>query len=81
MKNQGVIINGLVFDSMLASYLLNPDNRQHSLDAVSFRELAWEKISTYDLIGKGKDQNFLLPSRSRKKLLNTLAKMLTALGF
>jgi len=41
---------------MLASYLLNPDNRQHSLDAVSFRELGWEKISTYDLIGKGKDQ-------------------------
>jgi DNA polymerase I len=56
LKNQGVIVNGLVFDSMLASYLLNPDNRQHSLDAVSFRELGWEKISTYDLIGKGKDQ-------------------------
>lgn len=56
LKNQGVTVSGLVFDSMLASYLLNPDNRQHSLDAVSFRELGWEKISTYDLIGKGKDQ-------------------------
>jgi DNA polymerase I len=56
LKNQGVIVNGLFFDSMLASYLLNPDNRQHSLDATSFRELGWEKISTYDLIGKGKDQ-------------------------
>lgn len=56
LKNQGVIVNGLFFDTMIASYLLNPDNRQHNLDAVSFRELGWEKISTYDLIGKGKDQ-------------------------
>jgi len=56
LKNQGVIVNGLFFDTMLASYLLNPDNRQHSLDAVSFRELGWEKISTADVIGKGKTQ-------------------------
>lgn len=40
----------------MASYLLNPDNRQHGLDGVSFRELAWEKISAKKrLIGKGKD--------------------------
>jgi len=56
LKNQGVIIKGLFFDTMLASYLLNPDNRQHGLDAVSFRELGWEKISTADIIGKGKTQ-------------------------
>lgn len=56
LKNQGVIVNGLFFDSMLASYLLNPDNRQHGLDATSFRELGWEKISTTEMIGKGKDQ-------------------------
>lgn len=56
LKNQGVMIEGLDFDTMIASYLLNPDNRQHSLDAVSFRELGWEKISKYELIGKGKNQ-------------------------
>jgi DNA polymerase-1 len=56
LKNQGITVNGLFFDSMLASYLLNPDNRQHGLDAVSFRELAWEKISTAEIIGKGKTQ-------------------------
>ena len=56
LKNQGVIVKGLFFDTMLASYLLNPDNRQHGLDAVSFRELGWEKISTEDIIGKGKTQ-------------------------
>ena len=56
LKNQGVMVSGLFFDSMLASYLLNPDNRQHGLDATSFRELGWEKISTAEMIGKGKDQ-------------------------
>ena len=55
-KNQGINVQGLFFDTMLASYLLNPDNRQHNLDAVSFRELGWEKISTTELIGKGKTQ-------------------------
>ncbi|MDD3285254.1 MAG: DNA polymerase I [Patescibacteria group bacterium] len=55
LKNQGINLQGIAFDSLLASYLLNPDNRQHGLDGVSFRELAWEKISTEELIGKGKD--------------------------
>lgn len=55
LKNQGVLLKGIAFDSLLASYLLNPDNRQHGLDGVSFRELGWEKIGTEDLIGKGKD--------------------------
>ena len=56
LKNQGIITKGLTFDTMLASYLLSPDNRQHNLDAVSFRELGWEKIATEDIIGKGKDK-------------------------
>lgn len=56
LKNQGVSVQGLEFDTMIASYLLNPDNRQHNLDAVSFRELGWEKISKFELIGKGKNQ-------------------------
>lgn len=56
LKNQGINFQGLDFDTMIASYLLNPDNRQHNLDAVSFRELGWEKISTTEMIGKGKGQ-------------------------
>lgn len=56
LENQGVVVAGLLFDTMIASYLLNPDNRQHGLDALSFRELGWEKISTEEIIGKGKEQ-------------------------
>lgn len=56
MQNQGVEVNGLGFDTMIASYLLNPGTRQHNLDAVTFSELGFSKISKEDLLGKGKNK-------------------------
>jgi DNA polymerase-1 len=41
---------------MIASFLINPGTRQHGLDSVVFTELGFEKISTEDLIGKGRDK-------------------------
>ena len=55
LNSHGIKLQGISFDSLLASYLLNPENRQHNLDSVSFRSLGWEKISTEELIGKGKE--------------------------
>jgi len=49
LKNQGVNLRGLEFDTMIASYLLNPANRQHNLDALTFTELGFEKISKINL--------------------------------
>ncbi|MFZ4632020.1 MAG: DNA polymerase I [Patescibacteria group bacterium] len=49
LKNQGVELKGLSFDTMLASYLLNPGNRQHNLDSIVFNELGFEKISKENL--------------------------------
>jgi len=49
LKNQGVNLQGLNFDTMIASYLLNPNNRQHSLDTLVFTELGFEKISKINL--------------------------------
>jgi len=49
LKNQGVNLNGLAFDTMIADYLLNPGNRQHNLDALAFTELGFEKISKINL--------------------------------
>ncbi len=55
----GITVKGVVFDSMIASYLLRPDNRQHGLDAVSFTELGFTKISKEELTGgKGKNLDF-----------------------
>jgi len=49
LKNQGAELQGLSFDTMIASYLLNPGNRQHNLDALVFTELGFEKISKVNL--------------------------------
>lgn len=56
LKNQGIKVRGFEFDTMIASYLLNPGSRQHNLDAVTFTELGFEKISKEDLLGKGRDK-------------------------
>jgi len=49
LKNQNIKLTGLAFDTMIASYLLNPGNRQHSLDSLAFTELGFEKINKKDL--------------------------------
>lgn len=56
MKHNGINVANSAFDTMVASYLLNPGTRQHNLDAVAFTELGFEKISKDDLLGKGKDK-------------------------
>lgn len=49
LKNNQIHLKGVAFDTMLASYLLNPGNRQHNLDSLAFSELGFEKISKKDL--------------------------------
>ena len=49
LSNHGATLAGLEFDTMIASYLLNPGNRQHSLDSLAFTELGFEKISKVNL--------------------------------
>jgi len=56
MSRYGVRMAGVVFDTMIASYLLNPTSRQHNLDALSLEYFNYKKIPTSDLIGKGKAQ-------------------------
>ncbi|MFH1522390.1 MAG: DNA polymerase I [Patescibacteria group bacterium] len=68
MKNQGIDVKGVAFDTMIASYLLNPGSRQHNLDAVTFTELGFEKISKTDLLGKGRDK-ITFPEIETEKLM------------
>ncbi|MCH7492776.1 DNA polymerase I [Patescibacteria group bacterium] len=44
------------FDSMVASYLLNPGSRGHGLDNLAFEVFGYQMQSITDLIGKGKKQ-------------------------
>lgn len=56
LARNGIELQGVAFDTMVASYLLNPSLRQHNLDALALEHLNYVKISTSELIGKGKHQ-------------------------
>ena len=56
LKNYGVAINGILFDTMIAHYLLQPDMR-HGMDALAGSYLNYAPVSIETLIGKrGKNQ-------------------------
>ncbi|PIY95898.1 MAG: DNA polymerase I [Candidatus Kerfeldbacteria bacterium CG_4_10_14_0_8_um_filter_42_10] len=57
LRKKKINLQGITFDTMIASYLLNPGSRQHNLDSVVFSELGHEMIPIEELIGeKGKKQ-------------------------
>jgi DNA polymerase I len=39
LGTKGVIVRGIIFDTMLASYVLNPGTRAHELESLAFSEL------------------------------------------
>jgi DNA polymerase-1 len=49
-------LKGIHFDTMIASYLLNPSFRQHNLDYLALEHLDHKMIPITDLIGSGKKQ-------------------------
>ncbi len=57
MKNEGIHIQGIDFDTMIASYLLNPNKANHNLTDASMEHLGMDKLSFKDVMGKGK-KNF-----------------------
>ncbi|MFH0830468.1 MAG: DNA polymerase I, partial [Parcubacteria group bacterium] len=56
LKNYGIRVAPIVFDSMIASYLLDPGRRQNSLEALAFNELGYEMMPIEDCIGVGHKQ-------------------------
>jgi DNA polymerase-1 len=56
LKEHGVEVEGVTFDTMVADFCLDPDGRAHNLDAMSLWWLGVTKIPTSDLIGTGKGQ-------------------------
>jgi DNA polymerase-1 len=49
----GSAFGKISFDTLLAAYLLDPDNRQNNLDDLVFLELGYRMQPIEDLIGKG----------------------------
>lgn len=56
LLNHGIEIANIMFDTLLASYLLNPSSNFHDLDSQAKHYLNYQKISTKELIGSGKNQ-------------------------
>lgn len=56
LKRAGTTVQGIVFDTMIASHLINPAKRNHNLDDISLEYLGVKKIDTQSLIGSGKSQ-------------------------
>jgi DNA polymerase-1 len=56
LRRAGVIVGGLVYDSMLASFVLDPSRRSHGIDALSVEFLGRGMTQYTDLTGKGKTQ-------------------------
>ena len=56
LRNHGLKVSGLNFDTLLAAHLINPDSRNLKLESLSFDHLNYRMVPIEDLIGKGRNQ-------------------------
>ncbi|NGX50800.1 MAG: DNA polymerase I [Chlamydiae bacterium] len=59
LRNHGIKLKNIGFDTMIASYLLNPQKNRHGLDELTLEKFHHQKIAIKDLIGTGKKQKSL----------------------
>ncbi len=55
LRTHGIELQGLAFDTMVASYVLRAD-AQHNLDSLALGTLNYRMVSYEDLTGKGRNQ-------------------------
>ena len=55
-RNRGLHMRNIVFDTMIAAYLLDPGKRVFDLDSLALEFFDYRKVPIHDLIGKGKSQ-------------------------
>jgi DNA polymerase-1 len=56
LRRTGIEMEGLWFDTMIASYLINPARSSHGLDSLAQEFLDHRMISYAEVTGKGKEQ-------------------------
>lgn len=56
LRNHGIELQGIVFDTMIASYLIDPNIRRHNLDDMAMDRLNHKMISYDEIAGKGKNR-------------------------
>lgn len=55
MRQVGIHVRGVVRDTMIAAFLIDPTRNQYGIDALALNLLNFKKIATQELIGKGKN--------------------------
>jgi DNA polymerase-1 len=56
LGHYGLQVNGISFDTMIASYLLNPGKPSHGMDALALEYLNYKTITYAEVTGSGKKQ-------------------------
>jgi DNA polymerase-1 len=56
LKGEGILIQGIDLDSMVLSYLLEPNWGKHNLNKLALTYLQFKAISYNDIVGKGKNE-------------------------
>ena len=59
LRRHGIHLPAIHFDTMIASYLANPNVRRHNLDDLAFDHLGIETIKYDEIAGSGKKQGTL----------------------
>ncbi|MEW6456536.1 MAG: DNA polymerase I [Acidobacteriota bacterium] len=59
LKNNGIDMKGIDLDTMILSYLLNPNKRNHNLDELSMNYLNYKPISFNEIAGTGEKEKTL----------------------
>lgn len=54
LKHYDINLNGISYDTMLESYVLNSTAGRHNMDALALRHLDYKAIAFEDVVGRGK---------------------------
>jgi len=56
LRHAGIEVRGISFDTMIASYLLNPSKASHGLDSLALEYLNYKTLTYAEVTGRGKKQ-------------------------
>jgi DNA polymerase I len=56
LRRAGIPLRGIWFDTMIASYLIEPGRREHGLDSLALQYLDHRTTTYGELVGKGKNE-------------------------
>ena len=73
LQNYGVEVRGLLYDTMLAHYLIEPDKR-HNMDALANAYLNYEPVAIEALIGKKGPKQLTMRDAAIEKLVEYAAE-------